>query len=122
MALCATTALAGAVPRLCVRGARGRFGGFGPVPGVVSLSFPPPRPACSALRVAGRPVRVPLTLARWYAIPRGLCVPRARSGCPSGSPRVSLSCVCARALAVSAPPLPGWCGVRTSRGPGTGRW
>ena len=93
MALCATTALAGAVPRLCVRGARGRFGGFGPVPGVVSLWFPPPRPACSALRVAGRPVRVSLTLARWYAIPRGLCVPRARSGCPSRSPRVSLSCV-----------------------------
>ena len=27
MALCATTALAGAVPRMCVRGARGRFGG-----------------------------------------------------------------------------------------------
>ena len=123
VALCATTVLAGAVPRLCVRGARGRFGGFGPVPGVVSLSFPPPRPACSALRVAGRPVRVSLTLARWYAIPRGLCLPRARSGCPSGSPRVSLSCVCARALAVSAPPPPpGWCGVRTSRGPGTGRW
>ena len=60
MALCATTALAGAVPRLCVRGARGRFGGFGPVPGVVSLPFPPPRPACSALRVAGLPVRCPL--------------------------------------------------------------
>ena len=79
-------------------------GGFGPVPGVLSLSFPPPRPACSALRVAGGPVRVSLTLARWYAIPRGLCIPRARSGCPSGSPRVSLSCVCARALAVSAPP------------------
>ena len=106
MALCATTALAGAVPRLCVRGARGRFVGFGPVPGVVSLSFPPPRPVCSALRVAGRPVRVYLTLARWYAIPRGLCVPRARSGCPSGSPRVSLSCVCARAPAASAPPPP----------------
>ena len=122
MALCATFALAGAVSRLCVRGARGLFGGFGPVPGVVSLSFPPPRPACSALRVAGRPVRVSLTLARWNAIPRGLCVPRARSGCPSGSPRVSLSCVCARALAVSAPPPSGWCGVRISRGPGTGRW
>ena len=106
MALFATTALTGAVSRLCVRGARGRFGGFGPVPGVVSLSFPPPRPACSALRVAGRPVRVSLTLARWYAIPRGLCVPRARSGCPSGSPRVSLSCVCARAPAASAPPPP----------------
>ena len=84
MALCATTALAGAVPRLCVRGARGGFGGFGPVPGVVSLSFPSSRPACSALRAGGRPVRVSLTLARWYAIPRGLCVPRARSGCPSG--------------------------------------
>ena len=106
MALCAFTALAGAVPRLCVRGARGRFGGFGPVPDVVPLSFPPPRSACSALRVAGRPVRVSLTLARWYAIPRGLCVPRARSGCPSGSPRVSLSCVCARAPAASAPPPP----------------
>ena len=123
MALCATTALAGAVPRLCVRGARGRFGGFGPVPGVVSLSFPPPRPACSALRVAGRPVRVSLTLARWYAIPRGLCVPRARSGCPSGSPRVSLSCVCARALAVSAPPPLGGvaCAPRVAPALGAGR-
>ena len=79
-------------------------GGFRPAPGVVSLSFPPPRPACSALRVAGSPVRVSPTPARWYAIPCGLCVPRARSGCPSGSPRVSLLCVCARALAVSAPP------------------
>ena len=78
-------------------------GGFGPVIGVVSPLLPPSRPACSALRVAGRPVRVSLTLARWYAIPCGLCVPRARSGCPSGSPRVSFSCVCARALAVSAP-------------------
>ena len=88
MAQCATTALAGAVPRPCVRGARGRFEGLGPVPGVVSLPFPPSRPACPALRVAGRLVRVSLTFARWYAIPRGLCVPRARSGCPSVSPRV----------------------------------
>ena len=78
MALCAITALAGAVPRLCVSGVAAGSGGFGPVPGVVSLSFPPARPACSALRVAGRPVRVSLTLARWYANPRGLCVPRAR--------------------------------------------
>ena len=61
MAQCATTALADAVPRLCVRGAHGRFGGFGLVPGVVSLPFPPSRPACPALRVAGRPVRVSLT-------------------------------------------------------------
>ena len=106
MAQCATTALAGAVPRPCVRGARGRFGGFGPVPGVVSLPFPPSHPACPALRVAGRPVRVSLILACWYAIPRGPCVLRARSGCPSGSPRVPLACVCARAPAASAPPSP----------------
>ena len=66
-------------------------GGFGPVTGVVSPLLPPSRPACPALRVAGRPVRVSLILARWYAIPCGLCVPRARSGCPSGSPRVSFS-------------------------------
>ena len=108
MAQCASTALAGAVPCPCVRGARGRFGGFGPVPGVVSLPFPPSCPAFPALRVAGRPVRVSLILARWYAIPRGLCVPRARSGCPSGSPRVPFACVCARAPAASAPlPLGG---------------
>ena len=108
MVQCATTALAGAVPRLCVCGARGRFREFGPVPGVVSLPFPPSRPACPALRVAGCPVRVSLSLARWYAIPRGLCVPRAWFGCPSGSPRVPSACVCARAPAASAlPPLGG---------------
>ena len=106
MAQRATTALAGAVPRPCVRGARGRFGGLGPVPGVVSLPFPLSRPACPALRVAGRPVRVSLTLARWYAIPRGLCVPGAQSGCPSGSPRVPFACVCAHAPAASTPPPP----------------
>ena len=106
MAQCATTALAGAVPRPCVRGARGRFGGLGLVPGVVSPSFPPSRPACPALCVAGHPFRVSLTLARWYAIPRGLCVPRARSGCPSGSPRVPFASVCARAPAASTPPPP----------------
>ena len=104
MAQCATTALAGAVPRLSVRGARGGFGGFGPVPGVVSLPFPPSRPACPAPRVAGRLVWVSLTLARWYAIPRGLCVPRARSGCSSGTPRVPFASVCALAPAASAPP------------------
>ena len=106
MARCATTALAGAVPRPCARGARGRFGGLGLVPGVVSLLFPPSRPACPALRATGRPVRVSLTLARWYAITRGLCVSRARSGCPSGSPCVPFACVCAPAPAASAPPPP----------------
>ena len=71
------------------------------------LCLSPFCPACPALRVAGRPIRVSLTLARWYAIPRGLCVPRGRSGCPSGSPRVPFACVCARAPAASAPPSPG---------------
>ena len=106
VAQCATTALAGAVPCPCVRGACRLFGGLGPVPGVVSLPFPPSRPACPALRVAGRPVRVSLTLARWYAIPRGLCFLRARSGCLSGSPRVLFACVCARAPAASPLPPP----------------
>ena len=103
MALCATTALAGAVSRLCVRGARGRFGGVRAGTWCcVSLVSPfPPRVFRAAC--GDRPVPVSLILARWYAIPCGLCVPRARSGCPSGGPRVSFSCVCARALAVSAP-------------------
>ena len=86
------------LPKICPKISKTlKFGLF------VSPLLPPSRPACSALRVAGPPVRVSLTLARWYAIPCGLCVPRARSGCPSGSPRVSFSCVCACALAVSAP-------------------
>ena len=41
MALCATTALAGAVSRLCVRGARGRFGGGSGRYLVLCLSFFP---------------------------------------------------------------------------------
>ena len=76
------------------------------MPVVVSFLFPPSRPSFPALCVAGRPVWVSLILARWYAIPCGLCVPRARSGCLSGFPRVSFLCVCARALAASAPPPP----------------
>ena len=93
--------------RVCAALAAGS-GGLGPVPGVVSSPFPPSCPTFPALCVAGRSVRVSLILAHWYAIPCGLCVPRARSGCPSGIPRVSFVCVCARALAASAPPpLPG---------------
>ena len=86
-------------------------GGFGPVPGVVSSLFPPARPAFPALCVADHPVWVSLILARWYAIPCGLCVPRAQSGCPSRFPRVSFVCVCARALEASAPPPPPRVGV-----------
>ena len=92
---------------VCARRSRPVWGGR-PGVGVISSPFPPPRPECPALCVAGRPVRVLLVLARWYAIPCGLCVPRARSGCPSGIPRVSLVCVCARALGVRAPPPLPW--------------
>ena len=94
------------MPWLCVRRARGRFGGLAPVPGVVSSPFPPSRPEFPALCVAGRPVRVSLILARWYAIPCGLCFPRAPSGCPSGIPRVPFARVCADAPAASALPPP----------------
>ena len=84
-------------------------GELGPVSGVVPSPFPPSRPAFRALCVAGRPVWVSLILARWYAIPCSLCVPRGRSGCPSGLPRMTFVCACARALAASAPPhLPGF--------------
>ena len=54
-------------------------------------------PAFPALRVAGRPVRVSLTIARRYGIPCGLSVQRARSGCPSGILACPLR-VCALAL------------------------
>ena len=112
VARCATTVWAGAMPWLCVRGARDWFRGLEPVTGVVSLPFPASRLACPALCVAGCPVRVSLTLARWYTIPCGLCIPRARSGCPSGIPRVSYVCECARAPAASAaPPSPPLVGV-----------
>ena len=90
-------------------------GGLGPVPGFVSSPFSPSRPAFPAPCVAGRPVRVSLILARWYAIPCGLCVPRAQSGCPSGIPRVSFAC-CALALSRRLRPPPpslGRFGART---------
>ena len=100
------TALAGAVPCSCVRGARGRSGALGPVQGLVSFPFPPSRAAFPALRVAGRPIRVSLILPRWNAIPCGLCVQRAWSGYPAGMPHVPFACVCCRGLAASTPFLP----------------
>ena len=86
------------------------------MPGFVSSPLPPFRPTFPALCVAGRPIQVSLILARWYAIPCGLCVPLARSGCPSGPPRVCFVCACARALAAFAPNPPPWVGV--ARAPG----
>ena len=38
------------------------------------------------------------------------------------SPRALCVCVRSRSRGVRAPPPPGWCGARTSRGPGAGRW
>ena len=61
MALCATTALAGAVPRLCVRGARGRFGGSGRYLVLCLSRFPLPAP------------RVPRCV--WRAVPSGCPLP-----------------------------------------------
>ena len=123
MAQCATTAFAVAVPRPCVRGARGRFWGSraGTRCCVSPVSPVPPRVSHAAC--GGSPVRVSLTLAHWYAIPRGLCVLRARSNCPSGSPRVPFACVCARAPAASAPPPLGGvaCAPRAVPALGAGR-
>ena len=91
---------------VCARRSRTVRGGRGRCPALCLPPFPPSCPAFPALCVAGRPVRVSLILARWYAIPCDLCVPRSRSGYPSGFPRGSFLCVCTPALAASAPPLP----------------
>ena len=61
MAQCATTALVGAVPRPRVRGARGRFGGFGRYLVLCLSLFPLPAP------------RVPRCV--WRAIPSGFPLP-----------------------------------------------
>ena len=104
MALCATTALVGAVSRLCVRGARGQFGGGSGRYLVLCLScFPLPAP------------RVPRCV--WRAVPSGCPLP-SLAGTPFhavcafralGS--VALTVVPARpfrvcALALSRCPLP----------------
>ena len=75
---------------------------------LVPASFPDPLPsrALLAVGVAGHPVCLSCLLAYQYAIPCGLCVPRARSGRPSGPRRVPFACVCACAPAAFAPPPP----------------
>ena len=80
-----------------------------------ALSFPlgilPSLPSLT-VRVAGCPFQVSLPLACWYTIPRGLCVPRARCGCPSSPGRVLVVCVFSRAPAAFPGSNPGLCGAR----------
>ena len=96
--------LGGAVPWSCVRGARGRSAGSGLVPVLASALGLLPSLTSLVVRVAGCPVRGSLPFACQYAIPRGLCVPRAPSGSHSGPRRVSVACARARAPAAYAPP------------------
>ena len=112
MAWCATTALAGAVPWSCVRGARGRFGGVGAGAGCFVFPVSPflPRVSCDVCVGPSRP-GVPY--------PRSLVRHSMRSVCSAGSvllpfwysPGVLCVCVCARAVAASAPPPPAQVGV-----------
>ena len=104
------------MPWSCVPGACSRSGGSGPVLVLASALGLLPALASLVVRGAGRLVRVSLPFAYQYAIPCGLCNPRARSGCPSGPRRVSVACVCARAPAALAPPPP-----RVSVGAGCSR-
>ena len=122
VAQCATTALAGAVPRPCVRGARGRFGGSGRYLVLCLSRFPLPAPrvrrcvwrailsGCPLASLAGTPFQA--VCAFRELVPVALLVVPA---CPL---RVRVLALPRRPL----PPPPGWCGVRTWRRPGTGRW
>ena len=113
--------LSGAVPWSCVRGARSRSRGSGLVPVLASPPGLLPALASLAVHVAGCPARVSLSFGCWYAITCGLCVSRARSGCPSGPWCVAVACLCAHAPAVCpSPPLVRF-GARTTCGSGAGR-
>ena len=101
---------------VCARRSRQVVGGWHRCRFPRLFHAPLPCPALPAFCVAGRSIQVSLILARRYTVPCGLCVPRARSGCPSGLPRVPFACVCARASAASTPFPPSRAGVaRTPR-------
>ena len=107
MAWCATTALAGAVPWLSARGARGRFGGVGAGAGccVFPVSPFPPRVSWA---VCGGPSRPGVPY------PRSRVRHSMRSVRSAGSvrlpfwysPRVLCVCVRSRSRGVRAPPPP----------------
>ena len=92
------------MPCSCVRGASGRSGGTARVPVLFPPPLLPPSLAPFAVRVAGCPIRVSLSLTCWYGIPRfrglGLVGLQVRTAC-------SL-CVCALALprCARSPPCP----------------
>ena len=107
MALCATTALAGAVPWSCVCGARGRFGGV--AAGAGCCVFPvSPCPPCVSSAVCGGPSRLGVPY------PRSLVRHSMRSVRSAGSvwlpfgfsPRVPCLCVRSRSRGVRPPPPP----------------
>ena len=87
---------------MCARRSRVAWG-TGPVRVLASLLGLLPVHASLAVLFAGCPASVFPPFACSYALPCGLCVPRARSGCPSGPRRVSVAAVCARAPAAYAP-------------------
>ena len=104
---CTTPALVDAV---CWCGAR-----------VGAWSLPPPLIPPS-VRVEVCPLRVSFVLACWYATPDSLCLPRARSGCPSGARRMPIAWLCACTPAASAPPPFSLC-AHTPQGPvAGGQW
>ena len=97
-------------PSVCARRSRPVLGArAGTWCCVYPVSPFPPRVSRAACGRPSRPgVPYPLLLVRHSS---GRCVPRARSCCPSGSPRVPFACVCDRAPAASAPRPPWvvWC-------------
>ena len=104
MALCATTALAGAVSRLCVRGARGRFGGVRAGTWCcVSPSSPfPPRVFRAACGGPSRPgVPYPRSLVRHSM--RSVRSARSVRLPFWWSPRVLFVCVRSRSRGVRSP-------------------
>ena len=106
-------------------GARGRFGKVGA--GVGCCVFPvspcPPRVSCAVCGGLSRlGVPYPCSLVR-----HSMRSVRSTGSVllPFSFSPVSFVCACAHALVASAPPpppSPGWCGARTSRSTGAGRW
>ena len=97
MALCATTAFAGAVLQLCVRGARGRSGGTGPV----ASQFP--RPSRAGCCMQFQPL-LPFPTC-WYAL-HAVCAFCGLGPVPLQVRTACSLCVCALALMrrASSPP------------------